>query len=218
MFASETTETVRFTQCDVCDADLLERDKYIPGHRDQSTERRKVMKPLRVLFSFGLLLTIGSIAAMAQSIQTDYDHSFSLARLKTYDFYQQKRKPGDPLAASPLNDRRIHDALDSQLKGHGFANSTSGQPDFLIAYSVTTQKGLDIQDNRFGLLQRMGRINVKQVTEGTIVVVFVDNVTRQEVWRGLASGTIDQKDLDKDVNKSVAKLVEKFIRDQAGKK
>ena len=174
------------------------------------------MKSLRVLFGFGLLLLMSAMTARAQSVQTDYNHSYNLARLKTYDFYQQVRKPGDPLAVSPLNDRRIHNALDIQLKAKGFANS--GQPDFLVAYFVTTQQGLDIQDNRFGILQRRGSINVNTVTEGKIVVVFIDNSTQQEVWRGIVTGTIDTKDLDKDVNKGVAKLVEKFLKDQGGKK
>src|ERR1051325_6829922 len=127
------------------------------------------MKAFRFFFS-GLLLMMGSIAANAQSIQTDYDHSFNLARLRTYDFHQQARMPGDPLAASPLNDRRIHSAIDSQLRAHGFSNTVSGRPDFLVAYFVTTQKGLDVQDNRMGVLRRMGNISVNQVTEGTIVV------------------------------------------------
>ena len=100
------------------------------------------MKTFRFVFSCGSLLMISSIAALAQSIQTDYDHSFNLARLKTYGFVQQARKPGDPLAVSPLNDRRIHNALDSQLSANSFSNQTSGQPDFLVGYFVTTHKGL----------------------------------------------------------------------------
>ena len=176
------------------------------------------MKTLRVLSCSGLLLMVSSIAAMAQSIQTDYDHSFNLARLKTYDFHQQVRKPGDPLAASTINDRRIQNALDSELRANGFSNTTGGKPDFLIAYFVNTRKGLDIRDNRFGILQRMGSVNVSQVTEGSIVVVFMDTATRQEVWRGFVSGAIDPKDLDKDVNKGIAKLVQKFVRDQSERK
>ena len=175
------------------------------------------MKRLTFAFGIGLLLAMTSVAS-AQSIQTDYDHSFNLARLKTYDFYQQERKPGDPLAASPLNDRRIHNALDSQLRAHGFTNVTGSKPDFHIAYYVTTRRALDIRDNRFGVLQRMGSINVNQVTEGTIVVVFVDPATGQEVWRGLTTDTVDTKDLEKDVTKAMTKLVQKFVKDQAGKK
>jgi len=117
-----------------------------------------------------------------------------------------------------MNDRRIHNALDTQLKANGFSASATGQPDFLISYYVTTRKGIDIRDNRFGLLQRMGNVNVNQVTEGSIVVVFLDRATHQEVWRGYLTGTIDPKDLDKDVNKGIAKLVQKFVKDQYGKK
>src|SRR5262249_36028425 len=174
------------------------------------------MKTLRVVYLCSFLMMC-SIAATAQSVQADYDHSFNLAKLKTYGFYQQQRKPGDPLAASPLNDRRIHDALDSQLTANGFANSTSQQPDFMIAYFVSTRAGFDIQDNRFGFLQRTGSLNVNQITEGTIVVVFIDSSTQQEIWRGFISGTINPKNLDKDVNKGIAKLVQKFVKNQAGK-
>ena len=172
----------------------------------------------RISVQYGLLMMLYSVAAMAQFVQTDYDRSFNLAKLKTYEFRQQVRKPNDPLAANPLNDRRIHDALDSQLKANGFAGSANAQPDFAIAYFVNTHKSLDIQDNRFGVLRRSGGFNVNEVTEGTIVVVFTDNATGQEVWRGLVSGTINMKDLNKDVTKGVTKLVKKFVKDQAGKK
>jgi hypothetical protein len=97
--------------------------------------------------------------------------------------------------------------------------ANSSQPDFVISYFVTTKKNLDIQDNRLGFFQRMGgSINVNQITEGTIVVVFVDSVSNQEVWRGYVSGTINPKDLDKDVNKGITKLVQKFKKNQEGKK
>ena len=177
------------------------------------------MKGLRVVLTCGILLLLGSMAAMAQSVRTDYDRSFNLSGLKTYGFYEQSRLPGDPLAESPLNDRRIHTALDSELRAHGF--SPGEQPDFLIAYYVTTRQGLDIKDNnRFGIgpWDRWGSIQVNQVTEGTLVVIFVDPATSQEVWRGLASSTINEKNLHKDVNKSITRLVQRFVKDQAGKK
>jgi len=176
------------------------------------------MKLFHSLFCSALLLVLTSVAATAQSIQTDYDRSFNLAKLKTFDFQRQSRKPGDALAANPINDRRIHNALDTQLKANGFSASATGQPDFLISYYVTTRKGLDIRDNRFGLLQRIGNVNVNQVTEGSIVVVFLDRPTQQEVWRGYVTGTVNPKDFDKDVNKGIAKLVQKFVKDQSGKK
>ena len=175
------------------------------------------MKTVRTLITSSLLLLVCAVGALAQTVQTDYDHNFNLSKLKTYAFAKQVRRQGDPLAASPINDRRIHDALDSQLRANGMADSS--QPDFVISYFVTTKKNLDIQDNRLGFFQRMGgSINVNQITEGTIVVVFVDSVSNQEVWRGYVSGTINPKDLDKDVNKGITKLVQKFKKNQEGKK
>ena len=173
------------------------------------------MKLIRNLFTCGVLLLLCSAAAMAQSVQTDYDRNFNLANLKTYGFYQQERGPRDPLAASPINDRRIHDALIAQLNVNGFTSSET--PHFLIGYFVSTKTGLDIQDNRYGWFQRRGSLNVEQVTEGTLIVVFVDSATRQEVWRGYATATINPKNLNEDVNKAVTKLVQKFKKNQLGK-
>src|SRR5262245_47362925 len=174
------------------------------------------MRNFRNLFNCGLLLLLCAGGALAQNIQTDYDHNFNLTKFRSYAFYQQQRRPGDPLAASPINERRIHDALDTQLKANGF--TATEQPDFWIAYHVTTRQGLDIQDNRLGLWQRRGSINVDQVTEGTLVVVIVDAASKQEVWRGYATGAINPKDLNKDVNKAVAKLIQKFKKNQMGQK
>jgi len=174
------------------------------------------MKTLRTLFTCGLLMLVCAAGAFAQTIQTDYDRNFNLARLKTFAFYQQDRKPGDPLAGSSINDRRIHDALEAQLTANGL--SASDQPDFRVAYFVTTKQALDIQDIRFGLLQRRGSINVEQVTEGTLIVIFADAATGQEVWRGYATGQITPKNLDKDVTKAVTKLVQKFKKNKAGQK
>ena len=49
------------------------------------------MKTLRTLFTCGLLMLVCAAGAFAQTIQTDYDRNFNLARLKTFAFYQQDR-------------------------------------------------------------------------------------------------------------------------------
>lgn len=173
------------------------------------------MKRFRTLLGCCLLLVVCAGGALAQSVQTDFDRSFNLNSLRTYAFMNQDRGPRDPLAGNSINDRRIREALDTNLKMNNL--STSETPDFWIKYFVTTKKALDIQDNRYGIFQRMGRVDVNQVTEGTLIVMFVDSKTQQEVWRGYATGVISPKDLDKNVAKAASKLVEKFKKNQAGK-
>jgi hypothetical protein len=177
-----------------------------------------MMKTLRVVIACGCLIMASSIAAWAQSVQTDYDRTYNLAKLRTYSFAEQTRPPGDPLAASPLNDRRIHSALDSQLQAKGF--QASEQPNFLIAYFVTTRMGLDIDDNRISgpPWDRWSNIKVNQVTEGTLMVMFLEPATRSETWVALVSGEISPQNLDRDLNKSIAKMVARFVKDQAAKK
>ena len=93
--------------------------------------------------------------------------------------------------------------------------SESAQPDFLIGYIVSTKRTLEIQDSRYGWFQHRGNVDLEQVTEGTLIVVFLDAKNQQEVWRGYATGTINQKNLNNDVNKTVTKLVQKFKKNQA---
>ena len=174
------------------------------------------MKPIFTCIVSTLLVIVFALSAHAQSVQTDFDHSFNLSALQSFSFTSQTRKPGDPLASNPINDQRIHNALQSQLTQHGF--SSSEQADFLITYFVSTRKGFDVQDNRTGIFNRMGGLNVSEVTEGTLVVIFTDATTSREVWRGFASGVVSPGDLDKNVNKSIKKLVEKFVKNQSGKK
>jgi len=174
------------------------------------------MKTIRNLITCTVFVLLCAGAALAQNVQTDYDLNFNLGNLRTYGFIEQTRQPGEALAASPINDRRIHDALDLNLRENGL--SASNHPDFLIAYTVTTRKGLDIHDNRFGLWQRMGTVNVNQTTGGTLVVAFFDAKTNGEIWRGYAEGKLNPKNFEKDVNKAVAKLVQRFKKNQLGQK
>lgn len=92
------------------------------------------MRVVSNLLGWSVLIFVCATGAMAQSVQTDYEHTFNLGKLRTFSFVNQQRGPRDPLAASPINDRRIHDTLNSQLQVNGF--SESGEPDFLISYFV----------------------------------------------------------------------------------
>jgi Domain of unknown function (DUF4136) len=163
-------------------------------------------------FAVGLVLS--PVSTAAQSIQTDYDRSYDFSKLKTYDFAEQARGPNDPLAVNPINDRRVHAALDSQLVAQGYTRDTTGKQDFLVAYHAATQRRLDVQEWGYGP-GRWGRrrIDVNEYTQGTLVVDVVDAATKELVWRGSATGTIEPKEADKKIKKAVAKLMQQFAKD-----
>lgn len=160
-----------------------------------------------------ITLTSAAGGARAQSVQTDYDRAFDFSKLKSFAFARQERGPGDPLAANPLNDRRIRTALDSQLVGHGYSRDSSG-PDFLVAYHAATRARTSLEGWGYGPGRwRGGRVDVNQYTEGTLIVDMVDAASKQLVWRGTATGTIQLKDVDKKIREAVKKLTEKFVKD-----
>ena len=164
-------------------------------------------------------LALSAIAggARAQSVQSDFDRAFDFSRLKSFAFAQQQRGPNDPLAANELNDRRIRTALDSQLVARGYTRDSSG-PDFLVAYHAATRARTSLDAWGYGPGRwRGGRVDVNQYTEGTLIVDMVDPASKQLVWRGTATGTIQLKDVDKKIREAAKKLTERFVKDGKAK-
>ena len=172
------------------------------------------MKAIRMLNVLGVLLGLLIIQTQAQSVQSDYDRSVNFSNMKTFGFAVQRRGATDPLAGDTLNDARIRTAMESQLIANGFRTATES-PDFVIAYHVTTKNKLNVQDYSYGPPRWFGRtdIRVNQYSEGTLIVDFIDVKTNQVIWRGRASGTLELKDVEKKINKSVEKLVKQFVKD-----
>jgi hypothetical protein len=158
-------------------------------------------------------------AARAQSVQTDFDKSYNFSGLKTFGFAVQRRRLSDPLAQDPLNDGRIRAALEANLTAAGFKPESGGGADFAVAYYVSTRNAFSVQEYGYGPPRWFGGrdIRVDQYTEGTLTVDIIDARTKQLVWRGRASGTVELKGADKKVSKAVEKLVKKFLKDTRGK-
>jgi hypothetical protein len=164
-------------------------------------------------------ITLSGLAAgaRAQSVQSDFDRAFDFSKLKSFAFAQQQRGPNDPLAANELNDRRIRTALDEQLVARGYTRDSSG-PDFLVAYHAATRARTSLDAWGYGPGRwRGGRVDVNQYTEGTLIVDMVDPGSKQLVWRGTATGTIQLKDVDKKIREAAKKLTERFVKDSKPK-
>ncbi len=95
--------------------------------------------------SFHATLSSFAVVALAGcatlQVETDYDPQVSLTQLSTYDWVDQEAEAsGDPAVDSPLLQRHIRDAVESELGRMGYRKVTSETPDFRVAYSVMAEQ------------------------------------------------------------------------------
>lgn len=169
------------------------------------------MRFVRTLSGLALVLCAFAVSASAQSVQSDFDRAYDLSKLKTFNFAVQRFD--DVLTQDSLNDGRIRHALESKLMAAGYGMEEVETPDFAIAYYVTARNKFSVQD--YGPPRWWGRrdLRVDEYTEGTLTVDLIDVKTRQLVWRGRVSGTVELKGTDKKIDKAVDKLVKKLLKD-----
>jgi hypothetical protein len=166
------------------------------------------------LINVTVLVCLG-VAAFAQDVQFDYDRSASFGAYKTYQWVDYKPvQVGDELL-----DRDIKRAVDEQLAGKGLRRVESGG-DLLVGY----QAGIS-QEKEFDSLGGWGRwggpwgggygrVTTSTIDVGKLVIGLFDPSTKQLVWRGAASKTLDlSKDPDKNyrnLEKAMAKLFRNY--------
>ena len=171
------------------------------------------MRIVRTLSVLALVLCAFAVTASAQSVQSDFDRSYDFSKLKTFNFTAHRFD--DNLAQDPLNNGRIRHALESKLMTSGYGMEEVETPDFVVAYYVTSRNKYSVQDYSYGPPRWWGRrdIRVDEYTEGTLTVDLIDAKTRQLVWRGRVSGTVELKGSDKKVDKAAEKIVKQLLKD-----
>src|SRR5271157_4144298 len=148
------------------------------------------------------------VAAFAQDVQFDYNRSANFNAYKTYQWVDYKPvQVGDELL-----DQDIKRAVDEQLAGKGLRRVESGG-DLLVGY----QAGIS-QEKQFDSFGSGGwgdtRVTSSTIDIGKLVIGLFDPATKQLVWRGSASKTLDiKKDPDKNyrnLEKAMAKLFKNY--------
>jgi len=163
------------------------------------------------LINIAAFLSLG-IAAFAQDLQFDYDRSANFTAYKTYQWVDYRPvQVGDELL-----DRDIKRSVDQQLAGKGLRRVESGG-DLLVGYQagISREKEFDSLGTGWGgPLGPRGwgntRVTTSTIDIGKLVVGLFDPTTKQLVWRGSASKTLNiSKDPDKNyrnLEKAMAKL------------
>ena len=173
-----------------------------------------------------LLMVLALGCASSIDVKHDYDKSQDFSALKTYDWFPEPAIiPGNARTAmerSGLLAKRIKDAVDNELRAKGLKKD-SGNPNFLIAKHIGFDQKINVIDygyNYGGYGLYYGRawggrnIDVYEYTEGTLILDFIDTKTKQLIWRGIATGTVDasrpKEEREKRLNEAIAKILAKF--------
>lgn len=176
------------------------------------------------LVPMALIFVLGNVAF--GNTHSDYNKSFDFAKLKTWDFANSKVNTSDLVGKNPLWDDELRQALVKHFQMGGFTQN-SANPDFLVRYHLGTREKLsvDVYRERFPEFVRYrrgfvywkgwGRTEVftTPYDETTLVIDILDAKTRQLVWRGYDTKTINLNKTEKGLDISASELIKIFEKD-----
>jgi hypothetical protein len=114
-------------------------------------------------------------------------------------------------------DAEIKQSVDSQLASKGLTKTDGEKADLLVGYQIAVDK--EKQWNAYGMgggvrWGGMGSATSSTIDVGTLVLDMYDPATKQLVWTGNATKTLDpssnqQKNMER-LNKAMAKLLKNY--------
>ena len=164
------------------------------------------------------LLALSSFTANAQKVKVVSDPSADFSRYKTYAWDQGGM-------ANPLIKQSIIAAVDVAMSEKGL-RKVETDPDLIMSALASTESDLTATNPSWAPQLNSIATGIPSssqawpVTKGTLLINMSDAKTRNEVWRGTATHTLengptgdrvrDAKNVEKPINKAVQKMFKKF--------
>jgi hypothetical protein len=207
--------------------------------RNISSKREIIMKKLTNLAVVALALALaGCATTYSSSIITDYDHSSSFNRYKTYDWANEFGKNANnskkPLFYNTLIQMRIKNAIKKQMKKRGY-HLNKHKPDLLVNAAVLIKQNQKTNvktttspggyspfypgfGGNFGYYYNFYGPETQQSTSisfkmhGGLVIQLIDRSKQQLVWQGYAPDVLHTttQNKRKELNKAVSKIFSKY--------
>jgi hypothetical protein len=164
------------------------------------------------LAAAGLAVLMGGLC-LAQDVKSNSMPGTDFSKYHTYKWVNIEG------GAHPdqIVDAEIKQAVDAQLATKGLTKTTDDKADLYMAYQIAVDK--EKQWNAYGMgggvrWGGMANATSSTINVGTFVLDMYDPGTKQLVWTGNATKTIDpssnqQKNL-KNLNKAMAKLLKNY--------
>jgi hypothetical protein len=160
------------------------------------------------------LVVLGTGVVTAQDIKTNYMPGTDFSKYHTYKWVAINNTE----QVDPIVTQQIRDAVDAQLTGKGMTKTDAETADMYVGIQTSIQQ--QQQWNAYGtgggwrFGGGMASATSSTIQIGTLVVDFYDPATKQLVWRGVATKTLNpsknaQTNLNR-INQGVAKLLKTF--------
>lgn len=160
---------------------------------------------MKLLKLIALIFIVTLTSCDTVKVATDYDTKADFSKYKTFAFY---KKGIDKASISDLDKKRIMRAIEAELLAKGFTKSSN--PDMLVSIFAKSRERVNVTNNNFGWGWGYGfgwgynpwfygqnNLNIRQYTEGTLFIDFIDKRKKELIWQGIGSGAMKMKNIEK---------------------
>jgi hypothetical protein len=168
----------------------------------------------RRLCSLAILLTLTLLAAgtlAAQDVKYNFMPGTDFSKYHTYKWVTVEG------GAHPnqIVDAQIKQAVDSQLASKGLTKTNNDKADLYVGYQIAVDQ--EKQWNAYGMggglrWGGMGTATSSTISVGTLVLDMYDPSTKQLVWTGNATKTLDPSSNQEKNQKNLDKAVQKLLK------
>jgi len=165
----------------------------------------------------GLAVAIILLLSAGQASAQDVTYNFMPGtNFSSYHTYKWVTIPGGP-HPNQIMDAEIKQAVDSQLAAKGLTKTDSDTADLYVGYQIAVDQ--EKQWNGFGMggglrWGGMASATSSTISNGTLVLDMYDVKSKQLVWTGRATKTLDpssnQEKNMKNLDKAMAKLMKNY--------
>jgi len=168
------------------------------------------MNRILTLLLLGVCITLAGCQS-APKVSTDYNTAYDFAgkkRLAVLDPETAMAALGKPVLGPGMNglmSRRLTKTIEKELQARGYELVLSKQADMIVTFFVTSRNKTQVNsyNNGFGYRRcwdayrcaafASPQVDVKNYTEGTLFIDFIDPKEKMLEWRGVTSKRLPSK-------------------------
>jgi Domain of unknown function (DUF4136) len=187
--------------------------------------QKGTMSMKKLIFFAIALLVVSVTGTLAQDVRYDYDKDKDFSKYKTYKWVSIKGAD----QPDELTGRRVMAAVDAELALKGLTKTDGETADIFLAYqtAIGTEKQFTSYNTGWGYgpgwgggWYGYGGGMSSTTTYGSTSTVYIgqldlsmyDPTTKQLIWRGVASKTLDPKAKPEKKEKNIGKAVKKLLK------